>query len=117
MANGYERERQRGDHANDTARAALGPYSPSDAHLLDWAARALYGSEHSRVSLARLLQVNRNSLTRWVNGKAPIPPGVWLMLRGCLAARVSEQQTILGIIRDRFPLEKEASNVATNEHD
>lgn len=96
MANGHDADSAGGGNPDDATRAASG-----DPQLLASAGRALYGQQHWRMSLAELLQVNRRSLQRWLNGQNEIPDGVWFMLRGALAARISEQKLCLELIRAR----------------
>lgn len=116
MANGHEPPSAGGDNPHNAEGPSFG-----DNQLLEWAGRSLYGPVHWRVELTALLQVkNRRTLQRWLNGQNEIPPGVWTLLRGQLAARIWQQQHVLDTIKTRHPpttTKEEASNVATNEHD
>jgi hypothetical protein len=114
MANRHEPQHTGRGDANDAPGPPL-----SDANVLKWAGRLLFGEEHWRAGLEKLLQVNRRTLQRWLNGQNEIPDGVWLMLRGFMAAKISVQRSCIEIIRCRQELSsatKEEANVATNQH-
>lgn len=116
MANGHEHQGTRGNHTHDPPC----PPDVSDPNLLAWAGRILYGEEHWRVSLADMLQVNRRSMQRWLNGTQPVPIGVWLMLQGYMAARVADQRLCIEVLRHRqieIQQTEEVENVDHNGRD
>ena len=99
MANRHERKGEGSDYTHH----APCPPDVSDPQLLAWAGRLLYGEINWRVPLADMLQVNRRSMQRWLNGTNGIPIGVWLMLRGHMAARIAEQRLCNEVMRHRQP--------------
>jgi hypothetical protein len=65
--------------------------------LFDRAGRALYG-DHYVAPMGDLLDVDKNSIAKWRNGKAPVPGGVWRTV----VTEVEERERALGLLRNEL---------------
>src|SRR5258707_782538 len=57
----------------------------SESEVMETCARCLYG-EGWRSPLAEALGVSERSLRYWMANERPIPPGIWVEIRGLLIA-------------------------------
>jgi plasmid maintenance system antidote protein VapI len=61
----------------------------TDLDRLARAGRLLYGDWwHTR--LAAALGVARKTVQRWASGEQPVPPGIWIEIRGLLELHAGE---------------------------
>lgn len=72
-----------------------------DADHLAAIGRALYG-DHWQSPLAAALDINRETIRRWLNGAMPFGPAhpVWRDVRALLEARAETAQALIAVLPD-----------------
>ncbi len=88
-------EKQKREAKADPRRDDPGKIGPFD--IFDRAGRALFGEQYV-APMAALLEVDKNTVGKWVSGKSRVPPGVWSQINAALLKRGQDvEATLLAI--------------------